>query len=198
MPSPRTIKLYFDYKSPYAYLALEPAFALPEKFDIELRWIPYLLRIKGKGQRSIYSEWKARYSYMDARRWANRRGGFLIKGPQKVYDSTASLIGALFAQDHDFFRAYSELVYTRFFERKLEIDLTNEIAGVIDELGHSGEAYLTFAKGEGPERFERCVDEGHEDHIFGVPIFLYDDEVFWGQDRMILLEERLTENGLRR
>ena len=63
------LKLYFDYKSPFAFLAVEPSFALAERFRVEVRWIPYLLRIKGKGERSIYSEWKARYSYMDARRW---------------------------------------------------------------------------------------------------------------------------------
>src|SRR6185436_6401513 len=98
------------------------AFALAERFAVELRWIPFILRIKGKGERSQYSEWKARYSYMDARRWANRRGGFPIKGPLKVYDSSPALIGALFAQDRDFFRLYSETVYRRFFERALEID----------------------------------------------------------------------------
>jgi hypothetical protein len=52
---------------------------------------------KGKGERSIYSEHKARYSYMDARSWANRRGGFHIMGSLKVYDSTPALIGGLFA-----------------------------------------------------------------------------------------------------
>ena len=31
------VKLYFDYKSPFAYLAAEPAFALPERYDIALR-----------------------------------------------------------------------------------------------------------------------------------------------------------------
>jgi 2-hydroxychromene-2-carboxylate isomerase len=79
------LKLYYDYKSPFTYLAAEPAFALPERFAVRLRWIPFLLRIKGPGQRSIYSEWKARYSYFDARRTANRRGGFRIKGPRKIY-----------------------------------------------------------------------------------------------------------------
>ena len=196
MAEPGSIKLYFDYKSPYAFLAMQPAFDLPERFAVEIRWIPYLLRIKGKGERSIYSEWKARYSYMDARRWANRRGGFPIKGPLKVYDSSASLIGGLYAQQHGFFRPYTEAVYARFFERQLEIDLPDAIAGLIDELGHSGADYLVWSKAEGRAQLDRCVDEGHEDHIFGVPIFLFEGEVFWGHDRIPLLEERLTEHGL--
>ena len=197
MAEATTIKLYFDYKSPFAFLAMQPAFDLPDRFRVEVRWIPYLLRIKGKGERSLYSEWKARYSYMDARRWANRRGGFPIKGPLKVYDSTASLIGGLYAQQHGFFRAYTENVYSRFFKRELEIDLPAEIAALVDELGHSGADYLAWAQRDGAAQLDRCIEEGHEDHVFGVPIFLYEGEAFWGHDRVPLLEERLTERGLR-
>ncbi len=192
------IKLYFDYKSPFAFLAMEPAFELPDTYRVSVRWIPYLLRIKGKGERTVYSEWKVRYSYMDARRWANRRGGFPIKGPLKVYDSTASLIGALFAQEHDFFRPYSELVYSRFFERALEIDIPEAVAGVIEELGHSGSDFQEWSRGEGNRRLEACLAEGHDDHVFGVPIFIFEGEQFWGHDRIVLLEERLVERGLRR
>jgi len=86
------LKLYFDYKSPFAYLAKDVAYGLPDRFAVHLRWIPFILRIKGKGERSIYSEYKARYSYMDARRWANKRGGFRIMGPLKIYDSVPSLM----------------------------------------------------------------------------------------------------------
>jgi len=191
-----TLKLYFDYKSPFAFLAMQPAFDLPDRYAVAVRWIPYLLRIKGKGERSLYSEWKARYSYMDARRWANRRGGFPIKGPLKVYDSTAALIGGLYAEEKGFFRPYTELVYSRFFQRALEIDLPEAVAGAIDELGRSGADYLEWAAGEGARRLDACIEEGHADHVFGVPLFLFEGEAFWGHDRIPLLEERLTERGL--
>jgi 2-hydroxychromene-2-carboxylate isomerase len=49
---------------------------------------------------------------------------------------------------------------------------------------------------EGEARFEACTGEGHADHIFGVPIFWFEGEAFWGHDRIPLLEERLTERGL--
>lgn len=192
------IKLYYDYKSPFAYLAMEPAFELPERYRVRVRWIPYLLRLKGPGQRSVYSDWKAKYSYMDARRWANRRGGFPIKGPLKIYDTTASLIGGLYAEEKGFFRPYTELVYARFFERALEIDLFEQVAGAIDELGQSGADYLAWSEGEGTQRLEACIEEGHADHAFGVPLFFFEGEAFWGHDRIPLLEERLVEHGLAR
>ena len=198
MSASEPLKLYFDYKSPFAYLAAEPAFALPAQYAVSLRWIPFLLRIKGKGERSQYSEWKAQYSYLDARRWANKRGGFQIKGPLKVYDSTPALIGGLFAQRGGFFRPYTEQVYARFFRRELEIDLGEQIAALISELGHSGDAYRTYLETDGPAALDACIEEAHGDQIFGVPIFVFRGERFWGHDRIALLEERFTEAGLRK
>jgi 2-hydroxychromene-2-carboxylate isomerase len=201
---------------------MEPAFALPQRFDVSMRFVPFTLRIKGPGERSIYSEWKARYSYMDARRWANRRGGFPIRGPRKVYDSSPALIGGLFAQREGFFESYSLEVFRRFFDHRLEIDLPEQVAALIDELGgrlesrptrsepqaseggplhgqgHAAAAYREFLAGDGVKRLDACVEEAHADHVFGVPIFCVGGEQFWGHDRMPLLEERLGELGLAR
>ena len=191
------VKLYFDFKSPFAYLAAEPALALPERFAVDVRWIPFVVRIKGKGERSTYSEWKARYSYMDARRWANRRGGFPIRGPRKVYDSEPALTGALFARERGFFAPYVLETFARFFDHRLEIDEPDAVAGLIEELGDSADAYRTFAEGAGKAQFEAGIEEAHADHVFGVPIFAFRGELFWGHDRVPLLEERLTDAGLR-
>lgn len=192
------LKLYFDYKSPFAYLAKDPAFALPERYDVGLRWIPFVLRIKGKGERSVYSEYKARYSYMDARRWANKRGGFPIKGPLKVYDSTPALIGGLYATREGFFRPYTDVVYARFFDRALEVDRPDAIAAVVAECGGSADGYRAFLEGEGAAEFAACQAEAERDHVFGVPLFVFRGEQFWGHDRMALLEERLVEARLAR
>ena len=191
------IKLYFDYKSPFAYLASGPAFTLPERYDVDLRWIPYQLRIKGPGERSVRSDWKAKYSYLDARRFATPRG-IVIKGPKKIYDTRPALIGALFAMRENLFRRYTEEAYARFFRRELELDVADQIAALFGELGASAEKYRAFLAGEGAEEYERCEAEGEADHIFGVPIFLFRDEPFWGHDRMPMLEDRLTAAGLKR
>jgi 2-hydroxychromene-2-carboxylate isomerase len=177
---------------------MEPAFALPQRFDVTPRFLPFTLKIKGPGQRSIYSEWKARYSYVDARRWANRRGGFTIRGPRKVYDSAPALIGGLFAQRARFFERYSLEVFARFFEHRLEIDEPEQVAALIGELGHDPAAYLEFLDGDGAKQLDACIEEAHADHVFGVPLFLIGGEQFWGHDRIPLLEERLGELGLAR
>jgi 2-hydroxychromene-2-carboxylate isomerase len=62
------VKMYSDFKSPYAYLAFDPGMSLGQRFDVRVRWIPFQLRLKGKGERSVYSEYKVKYSYRRLRR----------------------------------------------------------------------------------------------------------------------------------
>jgi len=187
----KEVKMYSDYKSPYAYLAFDPAFALENRFRIRLRWIPFQLRIKGKGERSLYSEHKARYSYLDARRWAAPRG-LTIRGPQKVYDTRPALIGGLFAEQQGRLLDYSRKVYEAFFKRELEADDPNAVAALIANLGMSADDYRKYLSGEGALAYQRAQDEAASDHVFGVPLFIFEREPFWGHDRIPALEERLT------
>ena len=67
----RNVTLYIDYKSPYAYLVKEPAYALEREFGIEFTWLPYVLNIPdflGTVEDRNPHQWRrVRYSYMDAR-----------------------------------------------------------------------------------------------------------------------------------
>jgi 2-hydroxychromene-2-carboxylate isomerase len=193
------VKMYSDYKSPYAYLAFDPGLELERKFNVRVRWRPFQLRLKGKGERSVYSEYKVKYSYLDARRWANMRpGGLVLKGPLKIYDTTPALVGGLFAEKEGHLVKYSRAVFERFFRRELEVDQPDAMAGVIAGLGLSEAAYRDYFAGEGMREYERAQEEAAQDRIFGVPIFVFKGEPFWGHDRIGLLERRLAEAGLAR
>ncbi len=189
------VKMYSDFKSPYAYLAFDPGMTLGQRFDVRVRWIPFQLRVKGKGERSVYSEYKVKYSYMDARRWAKRRG-LWIRGPLKVYDTTAAAIGGLFAETQGRLLDYGREAFKRFFLREFEADQPEAVARLIAGLGLSDRHYLEYLAGEGAEAYDRCQQEAAADHVFGVPFFLFGGEPFWGYDRLPLLEQRLEEAGL--
>ncbi len=191
----KEVKMYSDYKSPFAYLAFDPAFALEERYAVRVRWIPFQLRIKGKGERSLYSEYKTRYSYLDARRWAQARG-LVIRGTKKVYDTTPALIGGLFAEQHGRLLDYSRRVYELFWRQELEADQPDAIAAVIAALGLSADHYREYLSGEGARAYQQAQEEAAADHVFGVPLFLFEGEPFWGHDRLPLLEQRLTDAGL--
>src|ERR1700732_2512728 len=152
----KELKMYSDYKSPFAYLAFDPAFALQERFALSVRWIPCQLRIKDRGQRSVYSDYKAKYSYLDARRWAKPRG-ILIRAPQRIYDTAPAVLATL---------------------------------------GLSGAEYREYLVGEGARAYAAAQEEAAADNVFGVPLFFFEREPFWGHDRMAVLEQRLIEAGL--
>src|SRR5262245_841606 len=189
------VKMYSDFKSPYAYLAFDPGMALGERFHVRVRWIPFQLRLKGKGERSVYSEYKVKYSYMDARRWAKPRG-LWIRGPLKIYDTTPAAIGGLFAETHGRLLEFGRMAFKKFFLRELEADQPEAVARLIADLGLSDQHYFEYLAGKGREAYERCQQEAAADHVFGVPFFLFAGEPFWGYDRLVLLEQRLTEAGL--
>ena len=191
----KEIKMYSDYKSPFAYLAFDPAFELEKKYRVRVRWIPFQLRIKGKGERSEYSEHKARYSYLDARRWAKPRG-LIIRGPLKVYDTRPALIGGLFAEKHGRLINYSRKAFELFFKREFEADQPDAVSRLIASLGSSAQEYREYLNGAGAIDYQNAQDEAASDHIFGVPIFVYEGEPFWGHDRIPILEERLTASDL--
>jgi 2-hydroxychromene-2-carboxylate isomerase len=62
----------------------------------------------------------------------------------------------------------------------------------------SAAEYREYLAGEGPREYERAQEEAAADHVFGVPLFIFEREPFWGYDRIPVLEQRLAEAGLSR
>jgi 2-hydroxychromene-2-carboxylate isomerase len=139
MEKPR-VRVYTDYKSPYAFVANQRLFELEEQHGVELEWLPYTLRIAefmGTVEERTPHFWrKVRYAYMDARRYANAQG-LTMKGPRRIYDAFYSSAGMLFAQRHGLFRPYHDTVFRRFWSHDLDIDELSDISGVIASIGGS-------------------------------------------------------------
>ncbi len=197
-----TLKFYYDYKSPFTYLAFEPTCALEQTHRIKLRFIPYELDLRGIFGGDVNErperEWrKVRYLYADARRFANERG-LLVRGPQKLFDSRLALISGLFADRKGRFRPYSERVFERFFKRELDIEDPAALARVMTEVGLDPDEFKRYAGGPGREDLAQAAAEGELDEIFGVPTLIVDREMFWGNDRLDWVVKKLDAMGLRR
>ena len=196
MASPPVLTVYIDVKSPYAYLAIAPTRALAAEFGIDPVWKPYTLEIPdflGAVETRSEHQWRrVRYSYMDARRLANQVG-LTVRGPQKIFDSSIAHIGMLRAQDHDRFEAYIDRVFKRFWKRELEIEDPAVIAGVLEEAGVPAADFAEWAEVEGRQRHDVHQREAEELGVFGVPSYLYREELFWGGDRLGMLRERIEE-----
>ena len=193
-----TVILYTDYKSPYAFVALGACYALEKDFDIGLDWRPYSLDISSflssVEERDPHQWRKVRYAYMDARRTANRLG-LTLKGPRKVYATRAAQTGMLLAHKHGCFRAYNDDVFTRYWTHTIEIEELDEVAAALDRAGAPGAEFAAFLEGEGGAQHDRIRAQAEERGVFGVPSLVFEDEIFWGGDRIDLLRERLTQAG---
>ncbi len=191
----RDLRIYIDFKSPYAYLAKNPAYALEREFGVEFRWLPYVLRIPeflGTVEGRNPHQWRrVRYSYMDARRLANRRG-LTVRGPQKIFDSALVSIAMIYAQRRGVARRFMDLAFERFWKRELDIESLAAVNAVLADSGADPAAFGEFASGEGRAELDRICRDAEELGVFGVPTFAIDGEIFWGGDRLWMAREKLA------
>jgi 2-hydroxychromene-2-carboxylate isomerase len=199
MAEPRTITVYSDYKSPYAYLAKDLAYELEGDFPVRLDWLPYVLdipsflgsaRVDGEGRvleelRNAHQWRRVRYSYMDCRRQANKRG-LVIRGPQKIWDSTLAACGMLWAkrQGDAVLRRYHDIVFERFWKRELDIENSEIIAAVLAEAGAEEASFRAYSAEAGRAEVERICRAAEAKGVFGVPTFVIDGELFWGREHL--------------
>jgi 2-hydroxychromene-2-carboxylate isomerase len=210
--TPRTVKVYTDYKSPYAYLAKEPAYALEQETGVTLEWLPYTLDIPAylgsasldasgtavERSRNSHQWRRVKYSYMDCRREANRRG-LTVRGPRKIFDSTLANIGMLYAKRHGVFRAYHDCVFERFWKRDLDIEDAAALAVVLVQFGADVKEFPAFLEGEGRRQLAAIRHQAEGAGVFGVPSYVLDDgDLYWGREHLPRIRELLTAAALYR
>ncbi len=199
MAEPRTVTVYFDYKSPYAYLAKDLAYDLERDFSVRVDWLPYVLdipsflgsaRVDENGrvveERRNAHQWRrVRYSYMDCRRQARKRG-LTIRGPQKIWDSTLAARGMLYAkrQGTAVLRRYHDLTFERFWKRELDIEDPDVVVAVLAEAGADTAGFSAYSAREGSEELKRVCRAAEAIGVFGVPTFVIDGELFWGREHL--------------
>jgi 2-hydroxychromene-2-carboxylate isomerase len=196
----RTITVYTDYKSPYAYLAKDLTYKLESDLGVRAEWLPYILDIPSflgsasvdpagnvtEENRNAHQWRRVRYSYMDCRRQARARG-LVIRGTQKIWDSSLAAAGMLFAKSAGdaVFRRYNDAVFERFWKRELDIEDALLIAAVLNEAGADGDGF--------PAQEVASISRTAEAHgVFGVPTFVVDGELFWGREHLPDIREILA------
>ena len=197
-----TIKLYYDFKSPFTYLAMEPAYRLEETHRVRLRFIPLELAVReaygGELEQRAQRDWdKVRYLYMDVRRFANERG-IIIRGPQKIFDSRLALMSGLYADRNGRFRPHANRVFERFFKRELNLEDFDALAAVMAEVGLEAEGFRRYAESDGPGDLRAGAAEAERDGVFGVPTLNVAGELFWGNDRVEWMIKKLDRMKLQR
>lgn len=178
----RTLEFWFDYACPYAYLASTQVEALAARTGARLAWRPFLLggvfRALGAPQVLPLSPAKARLLLADQLRWADLYG-VPLHHPVEHPRRTVSALRATLARSNDpavihaFYRAY--WVEGRAIESE---EVVRRIAGEVDLEAQREPLRLAT---------EAALALG----IFGAPAFVVDGELWWGNDRMDMVEAAL-------
>lgn len=207
--SKRTIKAYSDYKSPYAYLAKDLVYDLERDTGVTVDWLPYTLDIPAylgsaeldaSGGVTVESrnphQWRrVKYSYMDCRREANRRG-LTIRGTRKIWDSSLANIGMLYAKERGVFRCYHDRVFDRFWRRDLDIENGAVLSALLAECGADASDFVAYAAGDGRALLTKVQTEAEAAGVFGVPSILLDDgDLYWGREHFAQITEILRADN---
>jgi 2-hydroxychromene-2-carboxylate isomerase len=196
---PRIIDYYFSLVSPWAYLGHAPFMEIVERHGVEVNYKPVFL---GR----VFAETgglplpqrhpvRQRYRLVEMQRWRDKRGVPLNIQPKhwpfdvNLADRFVIAI-TLSSKSADAFlrRAYAA-VWAE--DRNLADPLV--LAELAEQAGLDSSSLMDIATGTSTEAiYALNLENAVAGDVFGSPAYVLDGEVFWGQDRLDLLNDALT------
>ena len=192
---------YFDFSSPYAYIAAEKVDVLAASYGAVVNWKPFLLGavFKQTGGRVLINEhdFKASYAVADFPR-TEQMNGLPYRHPTKFpqMSATACRATAWIAQTHGnaAASAFAKEVLRALFVRDGDINDAATLSDIAQSLSIDSDAMLQATQDPAIKALVASqTDAAIAAKVFGSPMFVIDGERFWGTDRMVHLEQRLKE-----
>ena len=195
------VEFFYDYSSPWTYLAFTRIEELCRRHGAELVWRPILVGgIFNTVNPSVYESRerpvpaKARYMWKDLHDWA-RHQDVRMTFPPSVFpvNSVKPLRGALVALEHGCISRYSARVFAAYFGEDRDISRDDVLRPIVQEVGLDPDAFFAaIATPAAKERIrantEECVRRGG----FGSPTIFLGDDMYFGNDRLVLVEAALA------
>ena len=195
------LDFYFDFSSPYGYLASELIDDLAARHGRQVAWHPILLGVVFRqtgGAPLTEIPIKGDYSKRDFARSA-RYLGLAFRMPTKFPLATQNAARAfLWLQDRDPARArdFAHVLYRACFAEDIDISDTARLLAIADSLGLD-QAALAAAVADPAmkDRLRAENDAAMARGVFGSPFVFVDGEPFWGVDRLPQIEKWLETGG---
>ena len=195
------IEFYFEFSSPYGYIASQLADGLGKRTGRALVWRPILLGpvFKATGQAPLVDiPMKGDYSRRDFVRSASFHRVPFAMPPKFPIGTVAAVRAFYWTDDRDpaQARALAKALYKAYFAEGRDIGAPETVIEVARGIGIDA-AQLQAALGDAAvkERAKKEVDDAMARGVFGSPFFIVDGEPFWGNDRIPMLEEWLKRGG---
>ena len=196
---PAAITWYYDYSSPYTYLASTRLEALCERRGYTLVWKPVLVGgIFNAVNQSVYearaTPAKARYGAKDVTDWA-RYYGIPFSFPSIFpINSVKALRGALMAIGAGVVSEYSRRVFQAYWAEGKDISDDGVLARIAKEAGLAPDTFTDWISApEAKEKLRSITQEAMDRGVFGSPTFFLGEEMYFGNDRLVLLEDAMQQ-----
>ena len=206
MASDKSLIVYVDIKSPYAFIAKDPTWALADELGIEFDWRPLTLNIAsylgsakldkdGKVAESnrTAEQWGGvRYSYMDARRYAAAYG-YALRGTEKIWDTRLIHIAFLWVKRVGMaeLRKFIDAVYPPFWVRELDVEDEQVVLRCIEQAGVASDGFLQWAAAEGGAAHDEQQAAVFDAGIYGVPGYVLNGEYYFGREHLPTIRNQL-------
>jgi 2-hydroxychromene-2-carboxylate isomerase len=192
---PRRLEFFFDYTSPFSYLANSQLPALAKRTGAELVYRPMFLGgvMQATGnQPPATLPARGKSMQHDIRRWVRRYGIEFAFNPNFPIQTLSALRAALAAQDAGVFPAYHEALFRAAWGQPKNLGDAAVLRDVIAKAGIDPEPLLAAAATEPlKERLKAGTAEAVARGAFGAPTFFVGEEMFFGNDRLDFVEEAL-------
>jgi 2-hydroxychromene-2-carboxylate isomerase len=191
----KIVEYFFSIGSPWSYIGFDAFVDLAAKNEVEIK--PYLTTVVEENG-GIFSrnrpEIRRGYWTRDLKRWARVRGKMLIleNRPELSDPAPASLIVIAAYLDGKDWIGLTRALQHAFWSEAKDIGQPRIRAAIADAAGFDG-AGLLKRQADDDVRAKWAADREHaiKRGVFGFPTFLYEDELYWGQDNLPFLERHI-------
>ena len=194
------VEYFLDCSSPWTYLSFKGIQELSKRKSFEIIWKPILVGgIFNTINPSVYEsrqnpiKEKLVYSQKDLDDWSKSRGLNITMPKVFPVNRVKAMRGSFFFQEVGKIEDYLEAVFYAYWTEGKDISEDAILKSIVDQLNGSSEEYFDFIKT--PEAKERLISNTQElmdRGGFGSPtFFLNDNDMYFGNDRIQLLEEKL-------
>lgn len=197
-PSGRTVEVFWDFSSPFAYLASTQLGALGTRTGATVISRPMLLGglFKSIGQNDVplstFSEAKQRHVMNDLHRWAAYwKVPFVF--PSRFPIVTVKALRVWYALPEERRDRFRDACFRAYWAEDRDIGDDAVLASCVGDETLATEALAKTASDEVKLALRKTTEEAAAKGVFGAPTFIVDGEVYWGQDRLEMVEDVLCQ-----
>ena len=179
---------YFDFISPYSFLAPKERRKIEIKASIKVKDRPVLLgglhNLHGI-KAPAFIPAKARHMIRDCKLIAERNNVRFKFNSYFPIRSLNLMRGVIVAEEDNFKSYYIDSIFDSIWQDGLNMNDDNIIEKVLKNLNINPKTFALRATSSSiKESLKKKTSEAYEKGIFGAPTFVSNNKIFWGQDRI--------------